>query len=283
MSVHADVVARFVAAMGPIDTMGRGAVALRCDHGLAAFREKVLPITSNAGMRVSVAYNPRNWHYLENQSVTPSDLNAWVAKGYVEIWNHSATHGPATRKAELIDEVVGGLTEIQDQLPAARGHVWGWNPPGLEPRNYGGFDGGRTLASWRTPAARFILRHHAVASGMLHGTQLHLLDGIPRVGLARLQMDSGQVDRITMRIDEAAVARKGLQLMIHPAALDRPGKLTSTEFFQVVRHIAKRYRQGLIDVLSPYELTLADSTNIQTTRLVEGRRRFLSRRIRGWW
>ena len=112
MSVHADIVARFVAAMGPVDTAGRGAVALRCDHGLAAFRDKILPVTSKAGLRVSMAYNPRNWHYLENRGVTPSDLDAWVAEGHVERWNHSATHGPATRKTELVDEIVGGLAEI---------------------------------------------------------------------------------------------------------------------------------------------------------------------------
>src|SRR5699024_10122246 len=81
---------QFLYAMGgPIDTQGRGAVSLRCDHGLANFASKVLPVTSAMGMKVSQAYNPRNWGYSENQGVTASDLNGWVAAGDVEIWNHS--------------------------------------------------------------------------------------------------------------------------------------------------------------------------------------------------
>lgn len=260
MSARADLIARFTEAMGgPISTGGRGAVALRCDHGLAPFRGKVLPITRRAGMRVSQAYNPRNWHYPENEGVTPDDLNSWVAAGDVEIWNHSASHGPAKWKAELVDEIVNGLAEIEEQLPAARGQVWGWNPPGLPRGNYGGFDGGRSAEGWKTPAARLILRTHAVASGSLPGTTLHTLDGKPRVGLARYQLDSRPLDEILTMIDRAADEQKGLQLMVHPSVLDQPGKITTTEFAAVIDHVVKLRAEGRLVTLSPYQLLVADS------------------------
>ncbi|WP_114855948.1 hypothetical protein [Brachybacterium sp. YJGR34] len=265
---------------GPVDTGGRAAVALRCDHGLAPFRDKVLPLARAARWRISQAYNPRNWHYAENHGVTPADLNTWVASGDVEVWNHSATHGPASRKVELLDEIFGGLREIEDQLPAARGQVWGWNPPGLAPGNYGGFDGGRTAASWATPAGRLILRHHAVASGMLHGTHLQVLDGTVRIGLARWQIDSRPVPETLRMIDRAVLERRGLQLMLHPAELDRPGRLTEEGLRRVVRHILRRRRQGLLITVSPYQLTLADATRgPRASRVARLRRRRIRRRL----
>src|SRR5699024_2567935 len=118
---------RFVRVMGgPLGTGGRGAVALRCDHGLANFRDRVLPLTVARRISVSQAYNPRNWHYPENAGVTIEELDDWVADGRVEIWNHSASHASAESAAQLRDQIVGGLQEIQEQLPAARGKVWGW-------------------------------------------------------------------------------------------------------------------------------------------------------------
>lgn len=260
MSANSELVARFTEAMdGPIDTGGRAAVALRCDHGLAPFREKVLPVTRRAGIRVSQAYNPRNWHYPENQGVAPDDLNSWVAAGDVEIWNHSASHGPAKWKVELVDEIVASKHEIEEQVPAA-GTVWGWNPPGLPAGNYGGFDSGKSVAGWSTPAARMILKHHAVASGSLPGTLLHDLDGTPRVGLARYQLDSRPLDEILSMIDRAVDERKGLQLMVHPSVLDRPGKITTPGFEAVIGHVVKRRDEGRLVTLSPYQLLVADSS-----------------------
>lgn len=260
MSDRAALIARFLHAMGgPISTGGRGAVALRCDHGLRNFRDKVLPLTRAAGIKVSQAYNPRNWYYPENEGVSPADLNSWVAAGEVEIWNHSASHGPAKWRAELVDEIVNGLAEIQEQLPAAAEQVWGWNPPGLARGNYGGFDGGRTPEGWQTPAGRLILRTHAVASGSLPGSLLHTLDGKPRHGLARYQLDSRQLDEVLTMIDRAADERKGLQLMLHPSVLDQPSKFTTAGLAAVIEHVVKLRAEGRLVTLSPYELLVADS------------------------
>jgi len=251
---------RFVRVMGgPLGTGGRGAVALRCDHGLANFRDRVLPLTVARRISVSQAYNPRNWHYPENAGVTIEELDDWVADGRVEIWNHSASHASAESAAQLRDQIVGGLQEIQEQLPAARGKVWGWSPPGVK-GGYGGYDGGKRPEGWHTPAGRMILKHHAVAQGSLYRTHLRVLDGTPRVGLARYQMDSRAVDDIVATIDTAARERLGLQLMIHPSVLDKPGFLTTAELEAVLDHIVTHRERGQLKTLSPYQLLVADAS-----------------------
>lgn len=267
-AAHLAMQARFIAAMGgPIDTGGKAAVALRCDHGLAPFRDKVLPLTRAAGFKVSQAYNPRNWHYPENQGVTASDLNGWVADGDVEIWNHSASHAPADTEDALYEQIVNGLAEIEAELPAAAGQVWGWNPPGVSSGDYGGYDGGKRPEGWNTYAGRLILAHHAVASGSLIGTQLHPLDGSMRPGRARYQMDSLSVAKIKARIDEAIEARAGLQLMLHPSQLDKTGKITTAQLTEVIDYIVAKRDAGELVTLSPYELTIADSTRRPPTDL----------------
>ena len=256
--------ARFLAAMGgPIDTGGRAAVALRFDHGLANFKTKVLPLTKARGLKVSQAYNPRNWGYAENAGVTATELNSWVAAGDVEVWNHSASHAGADTPEALHEQIVTGLAEIEAELPAARGQVWGWNPPGVSTGNYGGYDGGKTPAGWNTTAGRLILAHHAVASGSLAGTQLQTLDGQPRPGLARYQMDTESVAAIKAQIDAAIAGRKGLQLMLHPSLLDTPGSLTTAQLNEVLDYLTAKRTAGELVTLSPYQLTIADSTRPQ--------------------
>src|SRR5699024_10400267 len=107
----------------------KAAIAFRFDHGLANFRDKVLPLTSAAGLRVSLALNARNWGYAENAGVTADDVNAWVQAGHVEIWNHGATHGNRTTEEGLYDEIVNGLSELRAQIPAAQ--IDGWVVPGV--------------------------------------------------------------------------------------------------------------------------------------------------------
>lgn len=249
---------RFVRAMGgPLGTGSRGAVALRCDHGLTNFR--VLPLTTSRKITVSQAYNPRNWDYPENDGVTVGELDGWVAAGLVEIWNHSASHASATTSTQLRDQIVGGLEEIQDQLPSARGKVWGWAPPGVK-GGYAGYDGGKRPEGWATPAGKMILKHHAVAQGSLYLTHLRVLDGTPRVGLARYQMDSRSVDDILATIDTAARERLGLQLMIHPSVLDKPGYLTTAQLESVIDHVVAHRERGTLMTLSPYQLLVADAS-----------------------
>lgn len=254
--------AMFMQAMGgPIDTGGKAAVALRFDHGLANFQSKVLPAVKARGMKVSMAYNPRRWDLAENAGVTASMLNGWVAAGDVEIWNHSATHTPADDEATLYDQIVNGLAEIEAELPAAAGQVWGFNPPGVSSGNYMGFDDGRTPTGWDTYAGRLILQHHAVASGYLSGTQIRPLDGTIRDGQVHFTIDGLTVATIKGHVDSAIAQGGGLQLMLHPSQLDTAGKLTTAQFTEVLDYIVAKRTAGDLVTLSPYQMLVADATN----------------------
>lgn len=223
------------ALSGPIRTGGLGAVAIRCDHGFTNFRDKVLPAVRAREIKVAQAYNPRNWHYAENSGVTAADLNSWVAAGDVEIINHSANHLSADSEGALFDQIVTGLAEIEAELPAAAGQVWGFAPPGVSSGDYGGFKDGRTLASWRTYAGRTILEHHAVGSGYLPGTSRRVLDGRIRDGLGHITIDRSSLTELRAAVDEVAASARGLQLMLHPSQLDKAGKLSAEDFTAPLR------------------------------------------------
>jgi len=244
---------------GPRDTGGLGAVALRFDHGLVNFAEHVLPLTTARRITVSQAYNPRTLDLRESRGVGTDEVDGWVRAGHVEIWNHSASHRGVATTEDLLDEVVASLGEIEEQLPAARGRVWGFNPPGIPGEDYAGFAKGSRPEEWTTEAGRIILAHHAVVSGHLPGTAQRILDGRVRDGLAHVTMDARTVEEIIARIDAVAKKRRGLQLMLHPSRLGMNGKLSVQGLAAVLDHIVALRSRGEIVTLSPYQLVLADA------------------------
>src|SRR5699024_6434083 len=244
---------------GPVDTGGRAAVALRFDHGLANFSRYVLPLVIERGLIVSQAHNPRNWELRENHGVTPAEMNDWIRAGHVEVWNHSASHRGISTSEDIHDEIVASLSEIEEQLPATAGRVWGFNPPGIPGQNYAGFGKGALAAEWASPPGLAILAHHAVASGHVSGTTQRLLDGRVRDGLAHVTLDTRSVEEIRYRVDAAVRRRRGLQLMLHPSRLGREGCMSIEEFTAVLDHIVDCRSRGLLVTLSPYRLHLADA------------------------
>lgn len=249
---------------GPIDTGGVGAVALRCDHGLANFARHVLPLTMQHRITVSQAHNPRNWHLRENAGVTAAEMNDWVRAGHVEVWNHSASHRGISTEEDIHDEVVASLAEIEEQLPAAAGAVWGFNPPGIPGEDYAGFAKGAEAENWTTAAGRAILAHHAVASGHVPGTTQRVLDGRVRDGLAHVTLDARPVEDVLARIDTVVRKRRGLQLMLHPSRLGMEGKMDVEGLAAILDRIAELEAAGLLKILSPYELVLADARSDRT-------------------
>lgn len=244
---------------GPIDTGGVGAVALRCDHGLANFARYVLPLTIERRITVSQAHNPRNWHLKENAGVTVEEMNDWVREGYVEVWNHSASHRGISTEEDIHDEIVSSLAEIEEQLPAAAGSVWGFNPPGIPGEDYAGFAKGATPENWTTAAGRAILSHHAVVSGHVPGTTQRVLDGRVRDGLTHVTLDARPVEDILARIDAVVRKRRGLQLMLHPSRLGMEGRMSAEGLAVILDYIVQLTSIGELKVLSPYQLLLADS------------------------
>lgn len=248
---------------GPIDTGGLGAFAWRIDHGWKNFKEKLLPIFRAAGIVPMVTYNPRDWSRPENDGVTATEVNQWVADGWIEISNHGGTHGGGpTGEAEIYDNIVNGLAEIEAELPAAAGKVWGWCQPGGSAGDYDGFQNGSTPDMWDTYAGRLIMQHHAVGYGYSPGTHLRILDGTIRDGLSHITLDSYSVANTKTRIDQAVTQRRGLQVMLHPSLLDEPGYTTTADIQAIVDYVVAKRDAGDLVTLSPYQMMVADSTRV---------------------
>lgn len=259
---HAIREAQFMQAMGgPIDTQGRAAVAFRMDHGFANFATELLPLFRARGIVPSMVYNPRNWGRPENTGVTAADLNSWVAAGEVEVWNHGADHSDVSSDEDLYDQIVNSLAEIEAELPAAVGKVWGFAPPGVNgTTGYGGYGSGSTPEKWDTTAGRLILKHHAVAAAYLPGTGTRPLDGQIRQGLSHHTMDNYSVAEIISRIDTAIATRRGAQLMIHPSLLNTAGRMTTADVEEILDYVVAKRDAGQLVTLSPYQMLVADST-----------------------
>src|SRR5699024_2274477 len=216
--------AQMIHHYGPVDTGGRGAVAWRIDHGLANFKAKMLPIFRAAGIVPMITLNSRSWDRPENAGVTQAEVNQWVADGWVEISNHGATHSNVEGDDAIEAYVAEGLAELEQQLPAAKGRIFGFHIAGVGVQGaFGGFQGGDTPARWDTVMGRAILKHHAFGSGSVPGTNLRVLDGQIRQGLYHTGTDTAAVSTITGLIDQAIATRRGLQIMSHPSNMDTEG------------------------------------------------------------
>ena len=254
----------FTRRRGPVNTNGKGAVALRFDHGLANFRDKILPLLRARGLKASLALNSRSWGLAENGGVTAAEVDGWVAEGVVEIWNHGAHHSDAVTRAELEDTIVTGLAELRTQLPSAQ--IDGWVVPGVGGTNYNGFNGGgNTGVFTSTEAGRLILAHHAVATGAIPGTAHRVLDGTVRQGMSHYTLDAVTGTAAQYQINLAATNVTGLQLLLHPSAVDQPDKVTTAKLTEILDHIVTKRDAGELVVLSPYQLMLAETSTYPTT------------------
>lgn len=245
---------------GRIKTGGKGAVALRFDHGLASVKATALPLCQARGIVPSIAINSRNWGYAENAGITQAEVDAWVAAGDVEIWNHSATHSNPTTVAAIHDEVVTGLAELRAQLPAAE--IDGFVLPGVgaDP-TYMGFNNGRSVqAFYGTEAGRIILGSHAISTGYIPGTHQTILDGTIRQGGHQFTLDQQTLAAAKAEVDYAIANKTGLQLMLHPSQLDLADRITTADFTALLDYIVAKRDAGDLVVLSPYDMVLADAT-----------------------
>lgn len=243
---------------GKKKTNGKGAVALRFDHGLNNFNTEARPLLEARTMKYLLALNSRGWTTTENNTVTAAMVDAWVAAGLCKIGNHGAHHNDATTYASLQDVIVTGLSELKAQLPSAQ--IDGWFVPGVGGTNYNGFNGGQTPEHfYNTDAGRLILENHAVSSGAFPNTSQRILDGRIRQGQGHFTMDTSTTALIQAQIDLAITNKTGLQLMCHPSLLNTAGNITTANLATVLDYIQTKVTAGDLVLLDPYELLLADS------------------------
>lgn len=241
-----------------VKTGGKPAVALRYDHGLGNFRDKIVPTLKRLGLPAAICLNAGDWDRAENGGVTASQVNAWVAEGWLEIWNHSLNHTvPPVDPAALETQIKGGLDKLRADLPAAT--IDGYMPPG-GPNDQTGFEGGKTIeAWWKTAPGRAILKHHAVTSGYLPGTVYRTLDGEVRQGLTHYGVDSADLATMKSRVTEAYTPVRGVNIMFHPSLIDTAGYATSADYTAFLEWLAGERDAGRVQVMGCYDLLRADA------------------------
>lgn len=243
---------------GSKKTSGKGAVALRFDHGLNNFNTEARPLLEAKNVKYLLALNSRGWSTAENNTVTAAMVDAWVAAGLCKIGNHGAHHNDASTLAALQDTIVTGLSELKAQLPSAQ--IDGFFIPGVGGTNYMGFNGGQIPeAYYNTDAGRLMAENHAVVSGAFPNTAQRVLDGRPRLGMGHFTMDTSTPATIIAQIDQAIANKTGLQLMAHPSLLNTAGNITTANLATVIDYIDSKRASGALVILDPYELLLADS------------------------
>lgn len=258
-------VQEFRDAIGPVTTNGRGAVALRFDHGLSNFDAVIRPLLEARGIPYSLALSARNFNAGENAGVTASMVNSW--NSLCEVWNHGAnSHQDESSVAGLTDQIVKGKEELQAALPNKK--IWGYAVPGTGGTGQGGFNGGATVEQfYNTLAGDLILTNHAVSSGSMPGTSRRVIDGRVRQGQAHFTIEAQTVARIKTEIDAAISSRIGSQLMMHPSLLNTTGYLTTAQLAEVLDYVVAKRDSGELVVLSPYQMVVANTTAERQQRI----------------
>ena len=257
---HRLLVEDFTRRRGGRKRLTTGAVAFRFDDGLNAFNEKVRPLMEARGLPYSLAVCSGRWTHPENNAVTADMVNAWVSAGLAEVWNHTKNHAGGTNEATWKAQILDGLTELRQQIPAAQ--IDGFAIPGTGTIGFQpGFTTGATIAEfYSTPAGRFILEHHAVTTGAISGTSNRVMDGTVRQGMSHTTLDGATLSGAKGVVENAKRDRRGAQFMLHPTALDQSGKLSLSDLTAFLDYVVAERDAGRLAVLSPYSLMVADAT-----------------------
>lgn len=244
---------------GRIGTAGRAAIALRWDHGLVNFRDKILPHLRRLGLPGSMAMNSagNRWILSESNGVSPEDLESYAITSGVDVWNHSQTHGPAETAEALRREIETGRAELQTKLP--RIPIEGFVIPGVPSGNYAGFSAGETISRWNTTAGRYILGSHAVSSSHIDGTDMPIT-GDQVIISRQYSIDSLDANTVISAIDRAIQHQAGMAIFLHPSQLDLSGRMSSADYVRILEHLADRRADGDLDVITMSGLSVADST-----------------------
>jgi len=243
---------------GRIGTAGKPVVALRWDHGLVNFRDKIMPHLTRLGLPGSMAMNSADnrWIIAESNGVTPANLESYAIENGVEVWNHGQTHGGAETLAALTREIEQGRIDLQAKLPNIP--IEGFVIPGVPSGDYGGFSAGQTVDHWNTEAGRLILGNHAVSSSHIAGTDQPIHGDQPILSM-QYSIDSLSANTVKAAVDRAVVNGAGIILFLHPSQLDLSGKMSAADYVAILEHIAARRAAGDLEVLTMGGLSVADA------------------------
>ena len=234
---HQYVADRHAAALGgTIDVGAATPVAITWDdypgsfkaHGVAALAAQYeIPMTLAIP---SKALDAGYEHLVGDTSagVTWAEIDGWVQDGWIELANHSATHRSTITDAELEDEIVTALADLQAKSPTKPITTW------VMPDNsWAGLDEGRTADGWASQAGAMILGHHAFATGKHSIESNHSvpMTGIPFQGANRRWIEAeGLTDAVRQNLVASSYGtNRGVILGAHPAWIGQGTRWTLTE------------------------------------------------------
>lgn len=241
---------------GPISSGGKGGVGWRFDHYLNSFNASIRGLFEARGMKYLLALDSRRWDDAQNNQVTKSQVNSWVAGGLAEIWGHGTDHADHTGYEALFDFLVNSKRELEADLPAAK--IWGFVVPGVGGTGLGGFLSGNSIESFTdTIAGQLILKYYAVSSGAFSGTSHRIMDGTIRQGQSHYGIETATAAQMIAQVDQAIANKTYVQFMMHPWRLDTSGGITSADLVTVMDYVKSKIDAGELANLSPYESALA--------------------------
>lgn len=258
---HEDLLARFRQRRGGrIGTGGKAAVALRFDHHLNAFMTKVLPLLEEYHLPWAQAVNAeRVGVYDTDSDVSFVELQDAALRTGGEVWNHGGNHEDATTEPALVQQIVGAKAALAVGLPGLA--IEGWAPPGLPEGAYMGAALFRTVEeNTATTAGRLIWSNHALVAGYADGRYRALDPSVQPIGATHATIEQHTPAEVAGILNAAAERSAGVALMLHPARLDEPGYMSTSQLAEAFADIAARRDAGTLMVLSYSGLWAADVT-----------------------
>lgn len=235
-----------------IGTDGKPAIALRFDHHLGDFEEKVLPLLKKYRLPWGQMLNSG---IIDEEEMTATQLAEAAHNTGGEVWNHGWSHSSIYTPDEADREITDGKTELQNILPS----LWidGWAQPGQP--DYMGLEKIPSSANdyYDTYPGRLILNQHAFVRGYYPDTY-HELEGSNLIGQGHVTIDRQKNGMIQHYIRRALNEGKGVTLMLHSNYLDRNGFITTNELDAALAYIANLRDTDQIEVLSTTGILLAE-------------------------
>lgn len=249
---------------GVVGTGGKPAIALRFDHHLQQFGDKVLPHLKRLRLPWGQMINAGNIGS-GNDTWTWAQLATECHDSGGEVWNHALTHGDVNNEFQADQAVTLGLSQLRENLPS----LWidSWAPPGQS--NYMGFTNqSEPEKFYDTYPGRLVLAQHAFVRGSYPGPN-HPLSGQNLIGQSHVTIDKQTSAWCQAAVRNARDRGSGLTMMLHSNYLDQSGYMTTNELVQVLEYIAARRDAGEIVVLSNAGILMADAnTPVRQTNML---------------
>ena len=239
---------------GVVGTGGKPAIALRFDHHLQQFGDKVLPLLKQYRLPWGQMINAGNIGS-GNDTWSWSKLAKEAHYSGGEVWNHAFTHGDVNNEFQADQAVTLGLSRLRENLPS----LWvdSWAPPGQP--NYMGFTHQADPEKfYETYPGKLVLAQHAFVRGSYPGPH-HPLNGQNLIGQSHVTIDKQTSAWCQAAVRSARDTGSGLTMMLHSNYLDQSGYMTTSELDAVLAYIAQLRDAGEIVVLSNAGILMADA------------------------